>query len=167
MSARARRVEGPDGVEIELDLLPQERELLRTLGAQLSELLRDDDESDDAIARLAPEGYRGDDDAAAEFRHYTRDGLLAGKAGRAELLVAAISPMSSGVLRLPHTEVTAWLTTITDLRLVLAERLGIRRDDDEPHGTLGEVYEWLAALQETLVEALDPDPEGSPPWRST
>ena len=60
------------------------------------------------------------------------------------------------------------MVALTDVRLVLAERLGVRDDDDatllhhsvdalppdDPRGWLGAVYELLTWLQETLVEAM-------------
>ena len=39
---------------------------------------------------------------------------------------------------------------------MLAERLGIHRDDDPlPENELADVYQWLSELQWSLVEALD------------
>ena len=48
-----------------------------------------------------------------------------------------------------------WLTALGDLRLSLAERIGIdelQRSVRTPHGLL---YAWLTWLQGSLVEALD------------
>ncbi|MCL1840369.1 MAG: DUF2017 domain-containing protein, partial [Propionibacteriaceae bacterium] len=61
-------------------------------------------------------------------------------------------------------EQTSWLTTITAIRIVLAARLGIDRDEDEdrlddlddtdPTYWMYNVYLWLAWLQESVVECL-------------
>ncbi len=45
---------------------------------------------------------------------------------------------------------------LTDLRLIVAERLGIRADDDPvPDDSLGEVYHWLGQLQAYLIDAIE------------
>jgi hypothetical protein len=55
----------------------------------------------------------------------------------------------------------AWLRTLTNIRLVIAARLGIEKDGDEASADteeeliLAEVYDWLGMVQETLVDALD------------
>ena len=61
---------------------------------------------------------------------------------------------------LDEAQATAWLRSITDIRLVLAARLGILEDGDE--GDIHDqesalqrvVYDWLAGVQEFLVLAL-------------
>ena len=59
-----------------------------------------------------------------------------------------------------------WLPALTDLRLVLAERLGIHTDDDPlPENELGDVYSWLGELQWLLVAALDPEAADEPDAR--
>ncbi len=56
-----------------------------------------------------------------------------------------------------------WLRTFTDLRLALATRLEVEQDDDEywerlpdddPRAQAHDIYQWIGALQETLVDAL-------------
>jgi hypothetical protein len=45
---------------------------------------------------------------------------------------------------------------LTDLRLIVAERIGIRTDDDPvPDDALGEVYHWLGQLQAYLIDAIE------------
>ena len=44
----------------------------------------------------------------------------------------------------------------TSMRLVIADRLGIRADDDEvPDTPAGEVYAWLGHLQESMILLLE------------
>jgi hypothetical protein len=152
----------PEITGVLIELTPVERRLLTTLLAQYDELvhdqLDDDDLADDpALARLFPNAYPDDDDAAAEFRRYTRDGLVERKAANSGLISAALIASSDGDrLAVARDDAEHWLPALTDLRLVLAERLGIRSDDDPlPESELADVYQWLGELQWALVEALD------------
>lgn len=133
-----------------------ERDLLTSLTTQYEEVL-DDDEGDDPVhERLFPAAYRDDAEASDEFRRYTLEGLIARKSANAARIAASIAAAPEGRVVLDRDGVAAWLPALTDLRLVVAERLGIRRDDDPvPDSRLGAVYRWLAELQERLVDAVD------------
>jgi hypothetical protein len=138
-----------------LQLSADECRLLRDLARQLPTVLTSGD-ADPALERLLPSAYPDDAAAAAEFRTFTRSGLLERKltnAGR----VAATLPGESGVSELTASDGQAWLRTLTDLRLVLATRLGIEDDDDEgaPDELLRAVYDWLAFLQDSLLAVLE------------
>jgi len=152
----------PEITGVLIELTPMERRLLATLLAQYDELVHDQlDESDvsgdPALARLFPNAYPDDDEAAAEFRRYTRDGLVERKTANSGLISAALTGASDdGRLTVDRDDAEHWLPALTDLRLVLAERLGIHRDDDPlPENELADVYQWLGELQWSLVEALD------------
>ena len=112
---------------------------------------------DPALARLFPNAYPDDDEAAAEFRRYTRDGLVERKSANSGLISAALTAApDDGRLTVLRDDAEQWLPALTDLRLVLAERLGIHHDDDPlPENELADVYQWLGELQWALVEALD------------
>lgn len=154
MSAVVRIVPAADGgSELELELAGQELGLLRTLLDQLAALLAEDAPGDPALDRLFPAGYRDDAAAAAEFRQYTRSGLVDHKSTGVGAVLAALA--DAPPIRLRPEEAARWLPVLTDLRLVLAERLGIRHDDDRGEGLMAEVYDWVGALQWNLVEALD------------
>lgn len=137
---------------IHLEFSPTEVELMRTLIAQYEELVLV--ESDDpALERLFPVAYRDDPDAAAEFRRYTRSGLVDTKTAKAGAVAAALL---GGTVDLTNDEAERWLPVLTDLRLIVAERLGIRADDDPvPDDSLGEVYHWLGELQSYLIDAIE------------
>lgn len=152
----------PEITGVLIELTPMERRLLSTLLAQYDELvhdqLDDSDLADDpALARLFPNAYPDDDQAAAEFRQYTRDGLVERKSANSGLISAALMASSDeGRLTVARDDAEHWLPALTDLRLVLAERLGIHQDGDPlPRTELADVYEWLGELQWALVEALD------------
>jgi Domain of unknown function (DUF2017) len=141
-----------------LHLSPEECRLLRDLARQLPTVLTAGD-GDPAVDRLLPEAYPDDAAAAAEFRTFTRSGLVERKltnAGR----VAATLPDESGVSELTGSDAQAWLRTLTDLRLVLATRLGIEEDGDDgaPDELLRAVYDWLAFLQDSLIAVLEEAP---------
>jgi hypothetical protein len=138
---------------IELELTDIERGLLRTLLTEYDELVQADD-GDPVLDRLFPVAYRDDPDAAAEFARYTRSGLVDHKTANAGAVAAALT--EAGVLRLDDDYAGRWLPVLTDLRLVVADRIGITADDDPvPDDALGEVYHWLGNLQSYLIDALD------------
>ena len=152
----------PEITGVLIELTTTERRLLATLLAQYDELvhdqLDDNDLADDpALARLFPNAYPDDEEAAAEFRRYTREGLVERKAANSGLISAALMESSDeGRLTVARDDAEQWLPALTDLRLVLAERLGIHDDDDPlPDSELADVYQWLGELQWALVEALD------------
>jgi len=116
---------------------------------------------DPALARLLPEGYRDDPDAAAEFRRFTEHDLREHKRGTAHTVLATLG--EGGKLRLDGEQAQAWLATLNDLRLALGTRLEVTEDyealiaalpDDDPRLPAFEIYEWLAWLQDTLVHAV-------------
>jgi Domain of unknown function (DUF2017) len=59
----------------------------------------------------------------------------------------------------------AWLRTLTDIRLILASRLGIERDGDVGfRGTADSFrrsieYQWVGYVQESLIRALSAQPK--------
>lgn len=138
---------------IVLEFTTAEVELLRTLLTQYDEILQQPGD-DPALERLFPVAYRDDPDAAAEFARYTRSGLVEHKSSAAGSIAAAIAGGGSVQLDPPAAE--RWLPVLTDLRLIIAQRLGIVRDDDEvPRDPLGDVYHWLAELQTYLIDAIE------------
>ena len=152
----------PEVTGVLIELTPMERRLLSTLLTQYDELVHDQlDDSDltgdPALGRLFPNAYPDDDEAATEFRRYTRDGLIERKTANSGLISAALMASSDDVrLTVARDDAEHWLPALTDLRLVLAERLGIHEDGDPlPENELADVYDWLGELQWALVEALD------------
>ena len=123
-------------------------------------------ERDPALDRLLPTANRQDDEAAAEFRRLTEQGLRQRKA--AALATAADLVRRDDKLRLDQSQARTMLVALTDVRLVLGERMGLRTDedvavleavaeelgDDDPLGYALSVYDFLTWLQETLASAL-------------
>ena len=163
-------------------LAPAEAELLRSLVGQVMELIEpesaratDLDEleallqaeaaqtpTDPVLARLLPDGYRDDPDAAGEFRKYTELSLRAAKHENAQMMLDSL-PEAGGKLQLTQEQAQAWLKALNDVRLALGTKLGVTEDfeeqwdklgQDDPRRTAFEVYAWLGAVQESLVRAL-------------
>jgi hypothetical protein len=117
---------------------------------------------DPVLARLLPDGYTDDPEAAGEFRKYTEAGLRSAK-HRAALDMLATLPVAGGRIQLSGEQAIAWLKALNDIRLALGVRLGVTEDfeeqwgklaQDDPQWTAFEVYAWLGAVQESLVQAL-------------
>lgn len=118
--------------------------------------------ADPALARLFPDAYADDAEAAGDFRRFTERGLREAK--RAAATQALDSLRAPGVrLRLDDDAAHAWLGALNDLRLTLGTRLGVTEELEETYEAMPEddplratyaVYLWLGWLQETLVRAL-------------
>lgn len=123
---------------------------------------------DPALARLVPDGHRSDGDISAEFRRLTQAGLRSRKAEAARQAAGALERAAGREVRLAEDEAQAFARALTDVRLVLATRLGVREDEDldalEEHAaTLPQghpvtaaldLYNFLAWLQDSLVAAM-------------
>jgi Domain of unknown function (DUF2017) len=140
--------------EIRLRLPRAERDLLRSLPAELRERL-DAEPDDPSLRRLFPPAY--DDEAdEAEYRRLMRDELTAGRRRALRVLAESVDRD-----RLSADEAQAWLTALNDLRLVLGTRLDVREDallfgldPRDPRAAELALYGYLSWLEEQLVEAL-------------
>jgi hypothetical protein len=150
------------GGDVVARLDPAEAGIVGLLLDQLEQLLdadADDVSDDPVIARLLPEGHRGDPEAAADYRELTEASLRSGKADDLAMVRASL-PDGGGEVRLDADQAAAWLRTTNDLRLALGTRLDISEDTEPPEEITGEedqqlaVYYWLTALQGSLVDAL-------------
>ena len=127
--------------------------------------------SDPALRRLLPDASRAAPEIAAEFRRLTEDELRGTKAGNLAVLRSVLQADTSAV-RVEPAAAPAVAAALTDLRLVLAERLGVRSEADadavyrlvveggpldvsDPDGVtrrfLATVSTLLGVLQESLV----------------
>jgi hypothetical protein len=146
-----------DGVH--LGLSSGERDLLASLTEQLQQVLGGDLSTDPISERMFPDAYPGDDAASAEFRKYTQSDLLTQKTTNASIVHDWLTGTRDGSLDAEDEQ--AWLRTLTDLRLTIADRLGIEDADDEERSVetdagvgLRDVYDWLGYVQEHLVVTL-------------
>lgn len=172
-----------------------EADLLRSLAGQLVELLHNEsaiaaterdplealldfsgpttEPDDPVLRRLFPNAYRGDDEAAGEFRRYTEGALRDGKARAAGTVIDVLEeaglppePTDEGItidVELEPETALVWMRSLTDLRLALGTRLEVEEGDedywyslpdDDPRAQAHNIYEWLGFLQETLVAAV-------------
>jgi Domain of unknown function (DUF2017) len=149
----ARRIERDRKGGYRLRLPAEERELLRSLPAQLRDVLQTDDPS---LRRLFPPAYADDREADDEFRRLMRDELLEGK-----LAALRIVEETADADRLSGEQLEAWLGALESLRLVLGTQLDVTEatyaqelDPGDPSAPALALYGYLSWLQEQAVEAL-------------
>jgi hypothetical protein len=153
-----RRIERRGSGSFVIRLSAEEREVLGRLPGQLRELL-DDPDPDEAVLRLFPAAYGDDVVRNAGWEMEMRDELLARRKEALDVMEATVAAE-----RLDTEQLTAWMRSINDLRLVIGTRLGIEEDHDlgavpETHPAYPAVayYTYLSVLLEDTVEALAGD----------
>lgn len=137
--------------------------------AGLADVERPTDAADDpALQRLFPPGHHDDPAAAEEFRRLTEPSLRARKARNLSSSVETLNQVHGDRVHLDHDQAVALLVALTDVRLVIGERLGLVEDEDadrlerfaesldmdDPVRYAVAVYDFLTWLQETLAHAL-------------
>ncbi|AKT51484.1 DUF2017 family protein [Arsenicicoccus sp. oral taxon 190] len=175
-----------DERDLVASLLTQVAGLIRGMGPEMPEVTGDPladamaglgqaprQQVDPAVRRLFPDARRDEGEQAqaegAEFRRLTEMGLRQRKVATLEaaagLLQHATDPQ---VVTLTTTQAGQLTVALTDVRLVLGERLGLRTDEDadaledlveaygEDHPTVqtAALYDFLTWLQETLASTL-------------
>lgn len=143
-------------------LRPSERAVVADLVEQLREqLLASTD--DPAVRRLFPPAYPDDAERDAGYQVLTRDELL-------EHRLAALDTVEGSLdgTDLDEAGLTAWMTTLNSLRLVLGTRLDVDEElpalaPDDPLASAYAVYEYLGWLLSQVVDALDRDLPPPPP----
>jgi len=128
---------------------------------------------DPALRRLLPPASRTDPEQAAEFRRLTEHTLRQRKAATLSTAIEALTAADPPKVDLDLDQARALSVGLTDVRLVLGERLGLRTDEDSDrlHERLeralaGEeevdpglfqqmaYYDFLTWLQESVTLAL-------------
>jgi hypothetical protein len=85
--------------------------------------------------------------------------------------VGSFPQRPSTTVSLTEAEAQSWLRSLTDIRLTLAVRIGIEgedagedadagRDPDSTAQFLRDVYHWLGFVSESLLAAIDREPDG-------
>jgi hypothetical protein len=156
-----RRVRRARGGGFDLRIPPDERELLRSVGPQLRELLQREAASaqeggDSAVSRLFPVAYPTDDDRQTEYRLLVHDELLASHLG-----ALAVLEETTHADHLDEDQLSAWMRALNHIRLVLGTRLDVTEEGDErplsprdPRASAFAVYDYLTYLQGEIIEAL-------------
>lgn len=126
-------------------------------------------ERDPALQRLLPPASRDDDQLARDFRAMTEESLRTRKTANLTTAIEALGTAQAGRVELDLGQAQAVMIALTDVRLVLGERLGIRTDEDserlhevvesgldedDPRVVAAIVYDLLTWLQETVAQAL-------------
>ena len=154
--------DGTDGIDGTEGSGPGEDAELAALEAMVQGPGADTPPEDPVLARLLPDGYRDDPEAAGEFRRYTEPALRSAKHQAAQEMLDTL-PESGGRIQLTQDQALSWLKALNDVRLALGVRLGVteefeeqwsRLKPDDPQWSAFEVYAWLGAVQESLVQAM-------------
>ena len=117
---------------------------------------------DPVLARLLPDAYQDDPEAAGEFRKYTESSLREAKKYFAQTLLETL-PAKGGRVKLNADQARDWLRALNDVRLMFGVRLEVSEDFEEqltsldpkdPRVAAFQVYGWLGEVQESLVRAM-------------
>lgn len=129
---------------------------------------------DPALERLLPPAHRTDSEQADEFRRLTEHGLRNRKVATLQAAIAALRQATPPQVALDDEQAQAVVVALTDVRLILGERLGLTTDEDadrlnerlagslsaadesEPLVALIASYDFLTWLQESITLALLP-----------
>jgi hypothetical protein len=130
--------------------------VLGSLPPMLRSMLLEPDQEDPALRRLFPSAFLDDERASAEFDSVVRDDLLGQRLAAIETLERTVDSD-----RLSEEELSAWLSSVNDLRLVLGVRLAVT-EESTPEEFEGDpeterayaLYSYLSYLEEEMVEAL-------------
>lgn len=122
---------------------------------------------DPALDRLLPDAHRSDPAIAAEFRRLTEHDLRRRKSDTITAAIDALSVTDGDKVRLTKAQADSLLVALTDTRLLIGERLGLRNDSDveslerrivanpeHPLAFAAAVYDFLTWLQDSLAGAL-------------
>ncbi|MED5540460.1 MAG: DUF2017 family protein [Actinomycetota bacterium] len=143
---------------MEVKISDDERRLLGELIDQLRELLLStspEGQLDPSLRRLYPAAYVDDVRQEQEYQRSTRDQLLERRLAHLDVVEATINDVE-----LNPDSVTAWITTVNDLRLVLGTQLDVSEDDEprildpeDPQEQHRAIYHYLSHLLGEFVEA--------------
>lgn len=124
----------------------------------------DEPSPDPVLQRLFPDPYPDDPEASHDFQRFTHAAQLDDKVAAARLMLSDLATTcDQGRCAVPDEHATAWLKSLTNVRLALAVRLDIHDaedadhaaelPDDDPRSWVYAIYEWLGWVQESLLAA--------------
>ncbi len=147
----------------QLNLPPEERELLEMLPSELAAVLKGLDTAEappDNLRRLFPRAYLSDDEAERSYAQSTR-GELSETHQRA---LATLAETARATV-LNEEQMGEWMSALNDLRLVLGTVLGVTDDEgwipSGPADSEVVIYHYLTVLQSELIDVMEqwlPDP---------
>jgi hypothetical protein len=150
------------GREVSVSLSVEETDLLRRLISEYVELLDAAPDPDDpGRARLFPAASMDDEEVTRQFRQLTESDLDKLKKKNAVIVRESLGDIGQWRAILTEEQKEAWLTLLTDLRLVIGSRQGVTEEDmerlldpNDPEQWPMAVLHYLGALQESLVRAV-------------
>ncbi len=146
-----------DGAAMSDDLFADLEKMFNEAAAEPPEV-----PADPVLARLLPDAYTGDPEAAGEFRKYTEPSLREAKKYFAQMLLETL-PSKGGRVKLTADQARDWLRALNDVRLMFGVRLEVTEDFEDqltsldpkdPRVAAFQVYGWLGEVQESLVRAI-------------
>jgi len=142
------RRSGPGCYEVSLSA--ENRELLRTLPAQLSAAVAANPK-DPVFRRLFPPAYVSDETAEQEYRR-----LVGPELDQSRSLALGTLANTADATELSEEQLDAWVRALNDIRLWLGTLLDVSEDrvDDEPDDPPHLLYHLLTEIQGLAVEAL-------------
>lgn len=155
-----KRIERHDD-QILLYLEPGEAGMLRSLPSRLQVLLRTGNPATGALKRLFPQDTEESDAHTRELHHLMIEELRQQRLQRIEDFdqLLARAPADGGCLVLATAAAEQWLALLTDMRLLLADQIGIENDQwretvepDKPMRRETALYLYLSGLQSSLLE---------------
>lgn len=163
-----------DAGHVRVRLTPRERDLLRSLPAQLRPLVAGERDLDTSVGwvgqRLYPAAYEDPLDEY-DYRELVGDSVseqrLAALDAFTQTLDAGTAKRFTWSVDLDDERAHAWLSAVNDARLVLAMVLGVTEDGDwadrvRGGDPTGMVLAYLGWLQEELLAALMPGLPAAP-----
>jgi hypothetical protein len=139
---------GPGCYEVVLSA--ENRELLRTLPAQLSAAIAANPK-DAVFRRLFPPAYANDEMAEQEYRR-----LVGSELDQSRSLAFETLSKTADATELSQEQLDAWVRALNDIRLWLGTLLDVSEDqtDDGPEDPPHLLYHLLTEIQGLAVEAL-------------
>jgi hypothetical protein len=144
-----------------VNLDAEERAVLVGMVGQLRDLLLASPADTPQLRRLFPTTYAHDPEADAEYQRLMREELVGSRLAAMETVTTTLAPTVPGAPELSQEELSALLTSMNSLRLVLGTICDVGEDDDPSditpdHPLFAELqaYAYLSYLVDAAVTAL-------------
>ena len=144
----------PSGSGFDLNLPPEERQLLAQLLPQLREVMQSPD--DPRARRLFPTAYLDNVELDAEYHRFMREELVASRLASLDRFAE-----TAEAEHVDEATLMGWMQSVNGVRLVLGTLLDISEDDDiesmdrnSPNFAEYALYAYLSGLLEEIVQAL-------------
>jgi len=148
--------------DVSLKLNTTETAILRDLVEQMRALVKESDATDPIRARLFPDAYDDEEEAAA-YRSMTGGDLSAVKLEALDRVSESLGKEGSKRIVLGDDDAEAWIRALTDMRLAIGTRLEVTEDTmdldpdpNDPGFAALQTMHWLGWLQERILERMVP-----------